>query len=124
MNPAQMAASLRPARSEEQRRGADAELAVAQALKLLAASRFEPALKQLEAAHQSWPEHRDAELWLLVGRARKLKSEGLSDEATRAYRAVLALDPLHLEAQKQIDEARALAAPARRTGKWFGRPED
>lgn len=121
---AQPAMSLRPARSEEQRRAADAQLAVAQALKLVAASRFDAALEQLAAVHRRWPEHRDAELWLLVCKARKLKSTGMCADATKAYRAVLALDPQHQEAQKHLDEASALGRPSYRTGKWFGSPGD
>lgn len=96
---------------------ADAELALQEGLKHLAAGRFEPAAAQLAEAQQLCPELRDATIWLHVCRARQWKACGQDDAALEEYRALLELEPSHREALEHVGGPRR--ARGKLMGKWF-----
>ena len=107
--------SERP-RTPERRGPADTEMALRAALKHLAGSRFDQAELELERLCELCPDHRDSQVWLHVCRARKLKAERRPDAAIEHYRAVLALDPQHREANEHVARGRKRGGVV---GKWF-----
>jgi hypothetical protein len=104
-------------RVQDPRRTFDAEIALGSALKHLASSRFDQAEHELEQLCQLRPGHRDAQIWLRVCRARRLKAERKAELAQEEYRSVLELDPEHREALENVGPRRRRGGIG---GKWFG----
>lgn len=117
--------AARPRKQPRRRSTADAEMAVTEGLRLLAAGDYDEARAQFETAVGLNPESNNAKVWLLLCDARKYKDEGDREQATEAYLAVLELDPKHREA---LEETRENAPSKRRAGRlldrWFRSGDD
>jgi PilZ domain-containing protein len=82
----------------KRKRVADAEMAFAAGLKHLTANSFADAEAELIRARELAPERPEAELWLRICRARKLKADGQHEAASAAYQAVLEIEADNREA--------------------------
>jgi tetratricopeptide (TPR) repeat protein len=82
----------------KKKRLADAEMAFAAGLKYLTANRFADAEAELARARELAPERPEAELWIRICRARRLKADGDNEAASAAYQSVLEIEADNREA--------------------------
>jgi hypothetical protein len=116
--------SERPVSPEAQR--ARAQMMVNDALKDLAASRLEDALKGLQRAFDLDPGYSQAELWLLICQARQAKADDRGLLAVERYARVLKLDPQNREALAAVRAAETGDGSTTKKlfGKLFGASKD
>lgn len=108
------------------RRSARDELdkAVSEAVALLQEHAHEEAIAMLSEVLSADPERASARLWLMVAGGRLAHAQGDKAKALECYRAVLGMQPSHVEARDKIHE---LSAPEKEPekpgllGRLFGR---
>lgn len=78
------------------------ELSLLEAVQQLERGRFRVAIEQLGAIAAQQPGNRTARIWLHVAEARQKRDMDDIDGSVQAYREVLALDPSHAEALREL----------------------
>jgi tetratricopeptide (TPR) repeat protein len=98
--------------------------AVSEAVALLQENAHAESITMLTEVLSQDPDRASARLWLMVAGGRLAHAQGDTEKALECYRAVLQLQPSHVEARDKINE---LSAPAKEPdkpgllGRLFGR---